>query len=73
VPEHIDDLIKRPITLLTDGQMLAVGKETTIRIADHMNRHDYAFHSDGEPCMKAMTSRNCGWSHRYGRTFEESH
>ena len=52
---------------------VAVARETTIRIADHNRRHDYAFHSDGEPCMVAMTSRNCPLSHRYGRTFEESH
>lgn len=71
--EHIDTLLRLPDDGLTDGQRLAVGRETTIRIADHARRHDYAFHSDGEPCMKAMTSRNCGFSHRYGRTFEESH
>jgi len=56
-----------------DQKQAITARETTIRIADHATRHDYAFHSDGEPCMKAMTSRNCGYSHRYGRTFESSH
>lgn len=73
MPEHIDDLLTRPLTLLTDGQMMAVGRETVIRLADHNRRHDYAFHRDGEPCLVAITSRNCPQNHRYGRTFEESH
>lgn len=50
-----------------------VARETTLRISEHSRTQRYAFHSDGEPCMRAMTSRNCPLSHRYGRTFEESH
>lgn len=32
-----------------------------------------AFHSDGEPCERAVTTYDCRHNHRYGRTWEESY
>lgn len=58
---------------LTFAQLDQAARETAIRLADHNRRHNYAFHRDGEPCLVAITSRNCPENHRYGRTFEESH
>jgi len=30
---------------------------------------DYAWHPDGEPCLRATSSGDCPVNHRYGRTF----
>jgi hypothetical protein len=42
----------------------AAARETVVRIADHQRRADYAFHSDGEPCMRWTDVRGVALSPR---------
>jgi hypothetical protein len=41
-------------------------------IARKEENPDHAFHRDGEPCERAVITRNCPENHKYGRTFEEA-
>jgi hypothetical protein len=42
-------------------------------VAERARIRDYAWHRDGEPCLRAMTTCDCVENHRYGRTFESAH
>lgn len=39
---------------------------------DHIDLHNYAWHRDGEPCLVAMTTRDCPENHQNGRTWEDA-
>jgi hypothetical protein len=51
----------------------ALRDEPYAGIAERVAIRDYAWHRDGEPCMRAMSTHDCSENHRYGRTFEGSH
>lgn len=67
-PDQIADLIERGIEADRQQQSAELREVT-----ERERIRDYAFHGDGEPCIRAMTRMDCPENHRYGRTAERAH